>query len=481
MNDKQPIPWTTQEIIEATRGELLCGDLRRPFSEVGIDSREISPKDFFLAIIGESHDGHEFASTVVDQGVRGLMIGRQKSEQLPVAAWEAKNVVCIAVADTTRALGDLAAFNRRRAEVSVVAITGSNGKTTTRKLTVGVLTRQFNTLATAGNFNNEIGLPLTLLGLSPDHQWAVVELGTNNRGEIARLAEICSPDIGVLTNIGPAHLEGLGSLDGVMREKGDLINGLHREGKAVLNADDPRVLQLARETQHEVLLYGRSPDATIRAEDILEDEQAISFLLRFGRERLPIQLKSPGRYMISNALAAAAVGYLLGISAAKVKAGLESFEPVSGRMNICHMSNGVHLIDDTYNANPDSMKAALATLKRTGARGRIIFVAGDMLELGSQAPKLHSQVGALAARAKVYRLYASGEHAAAVAAGAQKEGVPAANTITGSREEIIEDLKGWLQPGDWVLVKGSRGMAMEKVVEGLKAWARASQDLTESG
>ena len=472
MKDQQPIPWTTQEIIEATRGELLCGDLRRPFSRVGIDSREISPKDIFLAIVGESHDGHGFASAVVDQGVRGLVIGRQKAEQLPVTAWEAKNVACIAVADTTRALGDLAAFNRRRARVSVVAITGSNGKTTTRKLAVGVLTRQFNTLATAGNFNNEIGLPLTLLGLSPDHQWAVVELGTNNPGEIARLAEICSPDIAVITNIGPAHLEGLGSLDGVMREKGDLIKGLGREGKAVLNADDPRVLQLARETQHQVLLYGRSPDATIRAEEILEDEQSISFLLRFGRERLPIQLKSPGRYMISNALAAAAVGYLLGISATSVKAGIESFRPISGRMNIFHLPNGVNMIDDTYNANPESMKAALATLQQMRAGGRGIFVAGDMLELGAQAPELNSQVGALAARTKVDRLYASGEHAAAVAAGAQKEGMPAANTITGSREEIIEDLKGRLQPGDWVLVKGSRGMAMEMVVDGLKQWAQ---------
>ncbi|MGD9300979.1 MAG: UDP-N-acetylmuramoyl-tripeptide--D-alanyl-D-alanine ligase, partial [Desulfobacterales bacterium] len=284
MKEEQPIPWTTQEIIQATRGELLCGDLRRSFSRVVIDSREITPEDFFWAIIGENHDGHGFASAVVDQGVRGLVIDRQKAEELPVAAWNAKGISCIAVADTTRALGDLAAFNRRRAKVSVAAITGSNGKTTTRKLTVGVLTRKFNTLATAGNFNNAIGLPLTLLGLAPGHQWAVVELGTNNPGEIARLAEICSPDIGVITNIGPAHLEGLGSLDGVMREKGDLIKGLGRGGKAVLNADDPRVLQLARQTEHKVLLYGRSADATIRAQEIFEDEQNISFRLKLGQE-----------------------------------------------------------------------------------------------------------------------------------------------------------------------------------------------------
>ena len=474
MNDQQPIPWTTQEILDATGGDLLCGDLPRPYSRVSIDSREISATDFFFAITGESHDGHGFAGSVIDQGVRGLAINRQKAGHLPIAAWEAKNVTCIAVADTTRALGALAAFNRRRATVSVAAITGSNGKTTTRKLTAGVVARQFNTLATSGNFNNEIGLPLTLLGLSPDHQWAVVELGTNNPGEIARLTEICSPDIGVITNIGPAHLEGLGSLDGVMREKGDLIKGLGPNGKAVLNADDSRALQLARETRHEVLLYGQSKDATIRAEEIKEDGQTISFLLIFGRESIAVQLNTPGRYMISNSLGAAAVGYLLGISAATVKAGLESFKPISGRMNICHLPNGVNMIDDTYNANPESMTAALATLQQMRAGGRKIFVAGNMLELGAQAPELHRQVGAAAAGTHIDRLYASGEHAAALAAGARQEGMPPAETITGSREEILENLIGWLQPGDLVLVKGSRGMAMEKVVEGLMAWAEES-------
>ncbi|MEE4265512.1 MAG: UDP-N-acetylmuramoyl-tripeptide--D-alanyl-D-alanine ligase [Desulfobacteraceae bacterium] len=471
MNVKQTIPWTTQEILDATGGDLLCGDPGHSFAGVSIDSRNISPGDFFFAIIGESHDGHGFASAAVDQGAKGLVINRQMAEKLTVAAWGAKDVVCISVADTTRALGALAAFNRRRAPVSVVAITGSSGKTTTRQLTAGVVSRQFNMLATAGNFNNEIGLPLTLLKLSPDHQWAIVELGTNNPGEIARLTAICSPDIGVLTNIGPVHLEGLGSLEGVMREKGDLIKGLGRNGKAVLNADDPRVLQLARESQQEVLLYGRSPDAAIRAEDVKEDGQTSSFQLISGRESIAVQLNSPGQHMISNALAAAAVGYLLGIPAATVKAGLEGFEPVAGRMNLRQLPNGIQIIDDTYNANPDSMKAALTTFKKMRAGSRKIFVAGDMLELGAQAPELHRQVGALAARAEVDRLYACGENAAALAAGARKEGMQPAETITGSREEILEDLKGWLQPGDWVLVKGSRGMAMEKVVQGLQKWA----------
>ena len=465
------IPWTTAEILEATAGELLCGDLQRKFSWVFIDSRQIAPGGAFIAIVGEVHDGHTFASKVVEQGVRGLVISRDKAEGLPIAAWKANEVVCIAVANTTRALGDLAAFNRRRANVSVVGITGSNGKTTTRQLTAMVVSQRYNTLATAGNFNNEIGLPLTLLGLKFEHQWAVVELGTNSPGEIARLSAICSPDIAVITNIGPAHLEKLGSIEGVAREKGSILKALRENGQAVLNADDPRILELTRQTKNEVALYGLSADAAIRAADVAEKEDAISFTLKLAEENIPIRLNSPGRFMVSNALAAAAVGSLLGLSSSTIKAGLESFRPISGRMNILHTPDGMHIIDDTYNANPASMKAALTTLKtmRSGARG--IFVAGDMLELGEQAPTLHANVGSLAAQSGIIRLYADGKFADSVISGARRAGMPAANTISGSREDIINDLIDWLRPGDWVLVKGSRGMAMEKVVEGLKEWA----------
>ena len=182
MTNSHPIPWTTREILEATHGKLLCGDWQGPFSKVFIDSRMISTDGVFVAIIGEVHDGHTFLPDVVEQGVRGLVINREKAEHLPIAAWQTNEVACIAVEDTTRALGDMAAFNRRRSKASVVGITGSNGKTTTREMTATVVSRQYNTLAAAGNFNNEIGLPLTLLGLESDHQWSVVELGTNNPG-----------------------------------------------------------------------------------------------------------------------------------------------------------------------------------------------------------------------------------------------------------------------------------------------------------
>ena len=397
MTNSHPIPWTTREILEATQGELLCGELERPFSGVFIDSRKISADGVFLAIAGEVHDGHNFTAEVVQQGVRGLVINRAKSQQLPVSSWKPIGVVCIAVADTTRALGDMAAFNRRRSAAAVVAITGSNGKTTTRQMIAGVVSQQYKTLATAGNFNNAIGLPLTLLGLEADHQWAVVELGTNNPGEIAGLAKICAPDIGVITNIGPAHLEGLGSLEGVAREKGSLLKGLRPGGKAVLNADDPRVRQLAGRTNHEVHLYGVSEDAAVKAEQVAETPAGIDFTLKIAEESIFIRLNSPGRFMVSNALAAAAVGHLLGLSFAAIKAGLESFQPVAARMNIVHTPGGIHIIDDTYNANPDSMKAALTTLTKISGGARTVFVAGDMLELGRQAPSLHSQLGRLAA------------------------------------------------------------------------------------
>jgi len=471
MTGATAIPWTTAELLQATGGELIGGGWDHPFSAVSIDSRRIAKGDVFVAIVGDVHDGHTFAAAVVDQGVRGLIINRHQSGLLPLRQWKKKKVTCIAVEDTTRALGDIAAFNRKRTNVAVVAITGSNGKTTTRQLTAAVVAQQYKTLATTGNFNNQIGLPLTLLNLEPDHRWAVVELGTNNPGEIARLAQICSPEIGVITNIGPAHLEGLGTLEGVAREKGDLLLHLRPGGKAVLNADDPRVLQLARGLKNEVHFFGLSDVARIRAERIQKNDRGISFTLVLLDDRVSIALSAHGQFMVANALAAAAVGFLLGLTPAKIKAGLETFKPVPGRMSILKTPNGLHIIDDTYNANPDSMRAAIATLKTLSAAHRAILVAGDMLELGERTEVLHREIGAAAARLGIRRLYACGQFAPAVAAGAQDAGMQAADTIIATRAEISAELKAWLQPGDWILIKGSRGMAMEKIVRELKDWA----------
>jgi UDP-N-acetylmuramoyl-tripeptide--D-alanyl-D-alanine ligase len=474
MDNGQPLPWTLSEILKATGGELLCGGKEHRFDAVCIDSRSIAPNDLFVAIVGDVHDGHAFISDVVEQGTAGLLVNTEKARDLPISAWQTQNIACVAVSDTTRALGDLAAFHRARTDVPVIAITGSNGKTTTRQMTAAVVARKFSTLSTIGNYNNQIGVPLTLLRLAPGHRWAVVELGTSRPGEIARLAQISSPDIGVITNIGPAHLEGLGSLDGVMREKGQLLDHLKAEGKAVLNADDRRVSKIAAETdrtKRQVLFFGLSENAGIRATAVNEKTNGISFTLDLPQESLSVDLKVAGQFMVTNALAAAAVGHLLGVSPAEIKAGLETFEPIWGRMNILQTASGIHVIDDTYNANPDSMKAAITTLKSLSANNRSVFVAGDMLELGAQAESLHRQVGAWAATADINKLWVTGEYADAVAAGAKDAGMKSENIFIGSQETIRNTLKDCLKPGDWVLVKGSRGARMDNIVTGIKEWA----------
>jgi len=476
MDNTHPLPWTVDEILKATGGDLLCGDRTREFENVSIDSRNISAGDLFVAIVGDVHDGHRFAEDVIKMGVGGLVVAGDKAGELPISDWQARRIACVAVSDTLRALGDLAAFHRSRTDVAVVAITGSNGKTTTRQMTAEVVAQKFSILSTIGNYNNQIGVPLTLLRLAPEHAWAVVELGTNSPGEIARLARICAPDIGVITNIGPAHLEGLGSLDGVMREKGQLIDHLKAGGTAVLNADDRRVSKIADRTEKKVLLFGLSKAAGIRASVLQEKVGGISFSLDLPGESLSVELKVPGQFMVINALAAAAVGHLLELSAVEIKRGLEAFKPAWGRMNIFQTDNGIHIIDDTYNANPDSMQAAITTLDTLRANNRSVFVAGDMLELGARAESLHRQVGGWAAAAEIDKLMITGEFADAVASGAADAGMNRDDIFTGSREEILDALRASLHPGDWVLIKGSRGARMDTIVEGIKEWAGVKED-----
>jgi UDP-N-acetylmuramoyl-tripeptide--D-alanyl-D-alanine ligase len=466
--------WTTSEILEATNGDLLCGEMAHAFADVSIDSRQISGDDLFVAIIGNTHDGHRFVSDVIKSGISGVMINRSRADRQPLDKWKQQGLVCVAVDDTIKSLGDLAAFHRRRSNIQVIAITGSNGKTTTKDMTAAVVARRFTTLSTHGNFNNEIGLPLTLFKLEPKHQWAVLELGTNGPGEIKRLAEICQPDIGVITNIGPAHLEGLGSLEGVMKEKGELLKKIRPNGKAVLNADDPSVVQLRENTANDVLYFGLSEDALIRALSIQEKKDGVSFDLRLPPVTVSVDLKVPGDFMVSNALAASAVGSLLGLSAKEIKAGLEDFKSSRGRMNVINTKKGVHIIDDSYNANPVSMEAAMITLKSMKGDKRGILVAGDMFELGDHAEAMHQKIGSAAARSKINKLYVTGKYAATVAKGAQDEAMDPRDIFAGTKETIFKDMIQRLQSGDWVLVKGSRGMGMEKIVYWLLDWANNS-------
>jgi UDP-N-acetylmuramoyl-tripeptide--D-alanyl-D-alanine ligase len=463
--------WTVDDIIKATGGERVAGAREQSFDSIGIDSRRIRAGEVFVAIRGTVHDGHRFIPDALRAGVRGLVVDRGHLAALPADQRASEAIACVAVADTLRSLGDLAAYHRRRSPAAVVAITGSNGKTSTRRLTAAVLSRRFAVLEPVNNLNNQVGVPLTLFNLERRHEWAVLELGTNTPGEIARLADICTPDIGLITNIGPAHLEGLGTLEGVLAEKASLLSRLAPGGRAVLNADDPRLRPLAGRGGIPTTLFGLADEADVRAEAIRETAAGIDFDLTLASSRTRVRLPAHGRFMVTNALAAAAVGHLLGLGPEEIREGIEGFDPVPGRLNVGTLAVGVHLIDDTYNANPASMQAAIAALHQLRGSARGLLVVGDMRELGPSAATLHSDLGRLAALTGVSKLLVCGEFAHQVASGAAAAGMPAAEIATGSQAEIGEVLLQELKPGDWVLIKGSRAMGMEAIVARLKKWS----------
>jgi murE/murF fusion protein len=467
------LPWSVNNLLEATGGKIVSGNRELSFSGISIDSRTISNDDIFIAIHGENHDGHRFADDVLEKGIKGVIIRDNRLAELSALKNRYPGTVWITVGDTTAALGKMGAYHRRRTGVPVVAITGSNGKTSTRNMTAAVLSQRFSVLAAAGNFNNEIGLPLTLLRLTPDHDWAVVELGMNHRGEIKQLAKICEPSLGVITNIGPAHLEFLGSLENVKRAKGELLEELPDSGLAILNGDDQRCLELAETCRCPVALFGFSKGVSISAGEAAPQEDGLTFDLDIQGSKQTVRMNVTGRFMVANALAAAGVGNRLGLSGEQIKAGLESFSPMDGRMNVIRTKMGLNIIDDTYNANPGSMTVAIEALVQRAGKQKRFLVLGNMAELGTHAPQLHYELGQKAAAAAVAGLYIAGKNAGSVAAGAGEGGVQAPDIFVGSHPEIIADLKQNLQSGNWVLIKGSRAMQMETITEGLVKWADA--------
>jgi UDP-N-acetylmuramoyl-tripeptide--D-alanyl-D-alanine ligase len=460
--------WNAQNVIEATKGELQYGSHDASFTGISIDSRTISHGDLYVAIVGTNHDGHRFAAAGITSGQKGLIIEKRTKVDLPHEKWRKRGFFCISVENTTQALGDLAAYNLKRAGLPVVAITGSNGKTSTRRMTSAVMQQKFCVLSPHGNLNNQIGLPLTLLECRYDHTLAVLELGMNHFGEIRRLAEICKPDIGVITNVGPAHLEGVGSIEGVVQAKGELLEHVKSDGTIVLNADDVHLRRLINYCNHKILLFGFSETADVGAENVEYGPLRTSFILRLPQSRTKITLHAPGQFMLANALASAASGYLMGLSPKQICAGLESYRSKKGRLDISTTPFGINLIDDTYNANPASMTAVLELLSQIKSSNRSIFVCGDMFELGQKAESLHRKIGIAAAKTGVDRLYATGRFAPSIAASAKKAGIQSEMIFIGTKADIISDLTTQLQPNDWVLVKGSRKMVMETISEAIK-------------
>lgn len=459
------IPFRIAEAQMWSQGVLTSGTPETPVSGVSIDTRTLGPGELFVAIRGERHDAHGFLERAAECGAVALLVehGWLESNAAP------RGPAVIATEDTTRALGALARGHRSNFTGPVVAVTGSNGKTSTKELTHSILSVAHPCLKNQGNLNNEFGLPLTLFRRNPEHRSAVLEMGMNHRGEIARLTDIARPDIGVITNIGTAHIEFLGSQEEIALEKGDLVAGLDENGTAVLNADDERVLNQRDRVKGRVVTFGRGSGADVRAEQIQFDD-AGTFNFRLGAPEGSVSVRVPGwaSTTVDNSLAAAAAALSAGASLEEVEQGLTFFEAVPGRMNCTHLADGAHLIDDSYNANPQSMRVALETLAHVKGQGRAIAVLGDMGELGNRSASAHVGVGRLAGELGIDMLFALGDHAEDLGQAAVSAGMPAPSVHAGGHhEEVAQRLSAEIEANDWILIKGSRAMKMEQIVKTL--------------
>ena len=443
--------------------EIVGGLGRRPerrrinTTGVSTDSRIFRPGEIFFALPGARCDGHDFVADVLKKGAAAVVVSRGVT--VPAGARDR----VVRVPDTLLALGESARAFRREWGGQVIAVTGSNGKTTTREMIHHILSEKMGYKQSPKNFNTDVGLPLTLFRAEPEDRVMVVEMGTNAPGEIAALAAIAEPNVAVITNVGRSHLDGLGSVEGVAHAKAELLDGLKPDGVAFLNADDPWFQFLSRRWEGRTVAYGFSGGASFRARRLRRLKQGQSFTI--GRD-MRVRLRIPGRHNVWNALAALAVAEHFGLDLAAAVARLNEFQPPAMRYEVRHI-RGVTVVSDCYNANPDSMRAALETFGCTPPRGggRRVAVLGDMLELGPESERLHDGIGAQAARAGLDALWAVGGYARCVADAAEKGGVAGPVVHAPSLEDVTPQILEYLRSGDVLLVKGSRSMRMERLVE----------------
>jgi UDP-N-acetylmuramoyl-tripeptide--D-alanyl-D-alanine ligase len=456
--------FTADELVRATRGWWIE---KPPADVVGVstDTRALSAGSLFVALQGERFDAHDFLADAAKGGAAAAVVSESRSgEPSPLPR--------LAVKDTLAALGAIAHLHRLRFPIPVVGITGSNGKTTTREMIAAILATRGPVLKTEGNLNNEVGVPLTLLGLGAEHRAAVIEMGMSNPGEIGRLAAIAAPQVGVVTLVAPAHLAGLGTLDRVADAKAELYHGLPEGGVAVVNADDARLLERARRCGRRMVTFsaakGRRGDVVV-LEVTSQGADGLRFVLGIGNREVPVHIPGlVGAHNAQNAAAAAAAAIVLGCTDREIVRGLAEVRPVGRRLRVEELPSGVRLLDDCYNANPVSMSAALQTVVAlaAGGPGRPVAVLGDMLELGDHEAEAHRALGEEAARAGVRALGTFGPRSRAAAEAARAAGLEAFHT------EDVPALVAWaratLRPGDVLLVKGSRGMKLERLVEALR-------------
>ncbi|MBR2667572.1 MAG: UDP-N-acetylmuramoyl-tripeptide--D-alanyl-D-alanine ligase [Oscillospiraceae bacterium] len=449
-------PITIRDVLTATGGRLLegCPDLDREITGVSTDSRTVRPGDLFIPLSGARFDGHAFIADALEKGAAACLTVRSRERYSGEKSY-------VMVKNAQTALRDLAAWHRRRFPIPCIAVTGSVGKTTCKDMVAATLGTRYRVLKTEGNFNNEIGLPLTLLRLDDDHEMIVLEMGMSDFGEIAYLAAIAEPDAAIVTNIGDAHIESLGSRENILKAKSEIFNYLRPDGTVLLNGDDPLLRPLKDTLPFTVLTCGTDPESDYYATDLESDGvQTLRCTVHMPDALLNVQVGALGSHMVYPILFAAAVGRKFGLSRSELAKGIADFSPTKMRMNILHRQKKITILDDGYNANPQSMRAALEVL--AGARGKKkIAVLGDMLELGALAPALHEGVGRYVATADIDVLVTVGEQARHIAAGAGggRTEIHACQT----RDEAKKLLEPMVEPETTVLVKASRGMTFEDI------------------
>lgn len=446
------------EVASAVDGRVLGEDVI--VTSAVSDSRAAVPGSLFVALEGERVDGHGFVVEAISRGSSAALVTR------PVTG-----VPCVEVADTGAALLTLARDERRRrADMTVVGITGANGKTSTKDMTAAVLGTRFRTHASPASFNTEVGLPITLLGAPADAEVVVAEMGARRVGDVALLCEIARPEVVVVTNVGVAHLEVFGSWEAIVEASAEPVQALDGDGLAVLNADDPVVRGYAERTGAGVRWFGLSHDADVRASELEVDvDGRVRFMLETNGDREPVELAVPGEHMVSNALAAAAVGSALGVSATECATALKDAHVSAWRMEMFTTADDVRVVNDAYNASPESMAAGLKAARWMARDGRLVAVLGHMAELGPIALDEHERLGELIVRVGVDRLITVGDPARMIYRAAVREGqLPEDALDVDTVQEAIDTLRGWLRPGDVVLVKGSRVVGLERVAEALR-------------
>lgn len=446
--------FTVKEILQATGGELLRKGSTLRCSGVSTDTRTMEEGELFIPLSGENFNGHKFLKSAAEKGASILILSEKEwLSTIP------QDVTVIQTASAKQALEDLASFHRLRFHLPVIAVTGSNGKTTTKDMIAAVLERTMTVCRTEKNFNNEIGLSQTLLRLTEKDEACVVEMGMRGLGQIRELCSIAHPTIGAVTNVGTSHIGLLGSRENIAKAKAELVEALPAGGTAVLNGDDPFVSAMGRTFAGKVTFFGIGNGFDVSADEVAFHPDGTSFICREGREEFPVYLRLLGIHNVYDALVAAALGYLLGVPAAEQKKALESFVSQSASQRIFHV-DGVTVLDDSYNANPLSVEMAMRALLQIEGN-RHILVLGDMLELGRFTEEMHQSIGQQAAEMKFDRLITVGPFSRITAEAAQQNGLPSESYDT--CREAAARLKRIVHSGDVVLIKGSHAMHMETI------------------